>query len=94
MSVFYPVAVHDLMGLFGTNGMKLQAHFVPYACIYFVKCHTKKLLVTFFCSWQEMAHENQNDSDEIDASQSSFAVTATLILVPLKVLYNQLLEWI
>lgn len=47
MSVFYPFAVHDLMGLFGTNGMKLQAHFVPYACIYFVKCHTKKLLVTF-----------------------------------------------
>lgn len=47
VSVFYPFAVHDLMGLFGTNGMKLRAHFVPYACIYFVKCHAKKLLVTF-----------------------------------------------
>lgn len=46
MSVFYPFAVHDLMGL-GTNGMKLQAHFVPYAGIYGVKCHAKKLLVTF-----------------------------------------------
>lgn len=54
----------------------------------------KKVTGHICCSWQEMAHENQNDSDEIDASQSSFAVTATLILVPLKVLYNQLLEWI
>lgn len=44
----------------------------------------KKVTGHICCSWQEMAHENQNDSDEIDASQSSFAVTATLILVPLK----------
>lgn len=54
----------------------------------------KKVTGHICCSWQEMAHENQNDSDEIDDSQSSFAVTATLIFVPLKVLYNQLLEWI